>query len=89
MKARLLRHFKTKDPVVAIIVANSEQYALGKASQGSAFEALARSIAGQQISGLVARRILERLMALHGGRFPTPAELAAATPEALRGVGFS
>jgi len=89
MKARLLRHFKTKDPVIAIIVANSEQYALGTASQGSAFEALARSIAGQQISGLVARRILERLVALHGGRFPTPAELAAATPEALRGVGFS
>jgi DNA-3-methyladenine glycosylase II len=89
MKARLLRHFKTKDPVIAIIVANSEQYALGTASQGSAFEALARSIAGQQISGLVARRILERLVALHGGRFPTPAELAAATPDALRGVGFS
>jgi DNA-3-methyladenine glycosylase II len=52
------------------------------------FEALTSSIASQQISGAVARKILERLVALHG-RFPTPAELAAATPETLRGVGFS
>ncbi|HYP81196.1 MAG TPA: hypothetical protein VEQ17_12960 [Steroidobacteraceae bacterium] len=89
MKARLLRHFKTKDPVVATIVAASEQYALGSSSQGSAFEALARSIASQQLSGVVARKILERLVALHGGTFPTPAQLIAATPESLRAVGFS
>jgi DNA-3-methyladenine glycosylase II len=62
---------------------------LGPATGGSAFEALVSSIASQQISGAVARKILERLVALHGNRFPTPAELAAATPEALRGVGFS
>jgi DNA-3-methyladenine glycosylase II len=63
-------------------------YELGVATDGSVFEALISSIASQQISGAVARKILERLVALHG-RFPTPAELAAATPETLRGVGFS
>jgi len=89
MKARLLRHFKTKDPVVASIVSETDQYSLNKSSQGSAFEALARSIASQQLSGVVARKILERLVALHGGNFPTPAQLVAATPESLRAVGFS
>jgi len=89
VKEILLRHFTTKDPVVAAIVSGSEQYAIGEASQGTAFEALARSIASQQLSGLVARKILERLVALHGGTFPTPAQLASATPESLRAVGFS
>lgn len=89
MKATLSSHFATTDPTIAGIVAVSTAYALEKSSHDSAFEVLARSIASQQISGLVARKIIERLMALHGGRFPTPAELAAATPEALRGVGFS
>jgi DNA-3-methyladenine glycosylase II len=53
------------------------------------FEALARSIASQQISGAVARKMIERLVAAHDGRFPTPAQIAAATPEQLRLSGFS
>ena len=89
VKARLRDHFATKDPVISQIVAAAERYTLGRSTYGSAFEALARSIASQQISGAVARKMIERLTALHDGRFPTPAELAAATPEALRGVGFS
>jgi DNA-3-methyladenine glycosylase II len=55
----------------------------------SAFEVLARSIASQQLSVAVARKIIERLISLHGGQFPRPAQLVAATPEALRGCGFS
>jgi DNA-3-methyladenine glycosylase II len=89
MKARLHAHFEAIDPVISGIVSVSEAYDLDKSSHISAFEALASSIANQQISGLVARKILERLVALFGGRFPTPAELAAATPESLRAVGFS
>ena len=89
MKARLLRHFATKDPVLAAIVSATDRYTLGAGGQGSAFEALARSIASQQLSGAVARVILGRLVALFGGTFPTPAQLAAATPESLRAVGFS
>jgi DNA-3-methyladenine glycosylase II len=88
MKARLLRHFHTKDPAVAGIVSLVKRYELGATRSGSAFEALAQSIASQQISGLVARRILERLVALHG-KFPSAAQLAAATPGQLRAVGFS
>jgi DNA-3-methyladenine glycosylase II len=90
VKARLLRHFKANDPVLARIVALSDQYGLADRSpHASAFEVLARSIASQQLSGLVARKIIERLIALHGGQFPTPAQLAASTPESLRTVGFS
>jgi DNA-3-methyladenine glycosylase II len=33
--------------------------------------------------------MIERLMGLHGERFPAPAELLAATPERLRLAGFS
>jgi DNA-3-methyladenine glycosylase II len=88
MKARLLRHFQTKDPTVGLIVSYVGQYALRRARKGSVFEVLAQSIASQQISGAVARKILERLVALHGA-FPSPAQLASATPEKLRAVGFS
>jgi DNA-3-methyladenine glycosylase II len=89
MKARLLRHFQTNDPIVGSIVSSWGQYGLKAASKGSCFQALAESIASQQISGAVARKILERLVALHGGHFPSPAQLAASTPEQLRAVGFS
>ncbi|HXC58582.1 MAG TPA: hypothetical protein VN645_04645 [Steroidobacteraceae bacterium] len=89
MSKEIAAHFETIDPVVASIVAISTPYATIGGDHGSAFEVLARSIANQQISGLVARKIIERLMALHDGKFPTPAQLAADTPEALRAVGFS
>ena len=88
MKARLLRHFQTNDPVVGSIVSRWGQYGLKPSKEGSVFQALAQSIASQQISGAVARKILERLVAMHG-EFPSPAQLAAATPEQLRAVGFS
>lgn len=89
MKARLLRHFETNDATLKNIVSIWGQYSFKPAKEGSSFQALAQSIASQQISGLVARKILERLVALHGGQFPSPAQLAASTPEQLRAVGFS
>jgi DNA-3-methyladenine glycosylase II len=88
MKARLSRHFGTKDAVMAAIVSSWGRYGLKAAKAGSVFQVLAQSIASQQISGAVARKILERLEALHGA-FPSPAQLARATPEQLRAVGFS
>ena len=89
MKARLKHHFAVKDPILGDIVSLTGQYQLNKSPYASAFETLAHSIASQQISGLVARKMIERLKALHAGRFPTPAELADATPEFLRPAGFS
>lgn len=89
MKARLSRHFDANDPVLGRIVSLTGQYKLGEATEETVFQMLARSIASQQISGLVARRMIERLVEAHGGKFPTPAQIAAATPEQLRPAGFS
>ena len=54
-----------------------------------AYGALVRSIVGQQLSTKAARTIYERLIALFGGRTPTPAELLAADPEKIRAAGLS
>ena len=54
-----------------------------------AYGALLRSIVGQQLSTKAARTIYERLTALYEDRTPTPAEIIATDPEALRGVGLS
>jgi DNA-3-methyladenine glycosylase II len=89
VKAKFSRHFGTKDPVIRGIVSLSGQFTLGSDPKGTVFQTLASSIASQQLSGLVARKILERLVLMYGGVFPTPQQIAAATPEQLRPVGFS
>jgi DNA-3-methyladenine glycosylase II len=90
MRAKLLRHFESKDQVIAGIVSSWGRYELGKPTpERSVFQSLANSIASQQISGAVARKMTERLIAQFGDRFPTPAEMIAATPAQLRTAGFS
>ena len=88
MKDQLQAHFASNDAVLARIVSISTAYDLPGTPLGSVFEAFARSIASQQISGAVARTILGRLTARFGGRFPAPAELAATPATDLRAVGF-
>jgi DNA-3-methyladenine glycosylase II len=51
--------------------------------------ALVLQVIGQQLSVAAAASILARLEALQGGRMPSPAELLATSPEALRGIGMS
>jgi DNA-3-methyladenine glycosylase II len=54
------------------------------------YGALVRSITGQQLSVKAARAIYGRLLERFGGRTPTPEELLAEDPDALRtSVGFS
>src|SRR5947209_16883957 len=54
-----------------------------------AYGALLRSIVGQQLSTKAARSIYGRLIEQFGGHTPTPDELLAADPEAIRGAGLS
>lgn len=54
-----------------------------------AYGALLRSIVGQQLSTRAAATIYGRLIEPFGGRTPTPAELLAADPEAVRAAGLS
>ena len=56
-------------------------------SRGDPFQALARSIVGQQISVKAAQSIWARFAACAGAM--TPATVRALTPESLRACGFS
>ncbi|CAM3759698.1 DNA-3-methyladenine glycosylase 1 [Pseudomonas reidholzensis] len=54
------------------------------------YEALVRAIAYQQLHARAAEAILGRMLALYPDTaFPSPAQLVATTPEALRACGFS
>jgi DNA-3-methyladenine glycosylase II len=90
MSKKLQRHFLRTDAVMAQLVEHAGRYALELREGGTPFHALTRAIAGQQLSGAVARTILGRFVALYGtGEYPTPQQLLATPDAALRGVGFS
>ena len=62
----------------------------GPLARGSHFQAIARSIAHQQLAGAAARTIHGRVCALTPGpRFPTVEECLSLPDEAFRGAGFS
>jgi DNA-3-methyladenine glycosylase II len=54
-----------------------------------AYGTLVRAIVGQQLSTKAAASIFERVLAMFGGEVPSPEQLIAADPDALRGVGLS
>lgn len=53
------------------------------------YEALIRAIAYQQLHAKAGDAIINRLLAIYGGAFPTPQQLLATTFELLRQCGFS
>lgn len=90
MKPRSRTAVLSADPVMAALVRAVGRYALQAQAARTPFESLARAIAHQQLSGVVAQRILQRFCALYPGcPFPTPAAVLATPPEQLRAVGFS
>jgi DNA-3-methyladenine glycosylase II len=56
---------------------------------GTHFDAVARSIVFQQLSGKAAGTIHGRFQGLYGGRTPQPEELATTSDEQLRAIGLS
>ena len=62
MSKEIAAHFETIDPVLASIVSLSTSHEQMPSGHASAYEVLARSIANQQISGLVARKIIEKVV---------------------------
>jgi DNA-3-methyladenine glycosylase II len=54
-----------------------------------AYGTLVRSIVGQQLSTRAAATIFGRVLDLFGGKVPTPADLIATDPDALRTAGLS
>ena len=69
-------HLKKVDPKMAEVIQKVGSYKGWPASEGSHFDAVARSIVFQQLSGKAAGTIHGRFQGLYGGRTPLPAELA-------------
>lgn len=85
-----IAHLSRIDPVMKRVIGEVGPYALLPRAKRSPFESLARAIAYQQLHDKAAESILKRFIALFPGRrFPRPADVLAATPELIRGTGFS
>ena len=81
-------HLHAADPVLRALIDELGPDGLGDPRRGRPpsdhYGALVRSIVGQQLSTKAARAIYGRLIDHFGGRPPTPAEVLAADPEAMR-----
>jgi DNA-3-methyladenine glycosylase II len=82
-------HLKRADPVLSRVIARVGPCRFRRRTGGTHFDALLRSIVYQQLSGKAARTILDRVLALYGGRYPRPAQLLQTPDDALRGAGLS
>ena len=83
------RHLKRVDPVLARVITRVRRRPPGPREEGTHFDAILRAIVYQQLSGKAASTIHGRILALYGGRTPTPDELLATPDESLRAAGLS
>jgi DNA-3-methyladenine glycosylase II len=84
-------HLRAADPVLRELIDRIgplDQDVFRRDRPNDAYGALLRAIVGQQLSTGAARAIYARLLDLFGGP-PTPADLLAVEPEALRTAGLS
>ena len=86
-------HLAAADPVLARLIERLGALSLETRRRGrprpDAYGMLLRSVVGQQISAKAAASIHDRVLALFGGRTPSPAELLATDPGRLRECGLS
>ena len=103
--ARARRLLMRRDPVLGAVIKRCGPCGLANSQHTDPFKALVRAIVSQQLSTKAAATIQARFEALfvaapragkplrdargHRGRFPTPAQVMAASDEALRSVGLS
>ena len=84
------RHLANTDPRMAQLIARSRRYDIAPAVSIRPFDALAESIAYQQLSGKAAATIFGRVRALYPKRKRLDPEQLLATPdESLRAAGLS
>jgi DNA-3-methyladenine glycosylase II len=85
--ARAIAHLRAADPVLSAVIDEVGTEGIGELRAGRPtdhYGSLVRSIVGQQLSTIAARAIYGRLVARYGGRTPTPQEVLADDPDALR-----
>jgi len=81
---------RASDPRMAALIARSRRYEIGTAVSIRPFEALAESIAYQQLNGKAAASIWNRVRALYPKRKRLdPAKVLATPDETLRAAGLS
>ena len=81
-----VQHLRKSDPVLSAIIQRVGDY--GIQFREPDFETLVRSIVYQQLSGRVARVIMDRLVAAVGGEV-TPVRILALRPGRMRKLGLS
>jgi DNA-3-methyladenine glycosylase II len=84
------QHLNASDPRLAALIARSRRYEIKPAVSIRPFDALAESIAYQQLSGKAAATIFGRVRALYPKRkWLDPEKLLATPDERLRAAGLS
>jgi len=84
------RHLSATDPRLAALIARSRRYDIAPSPSIRPFDALAESIAYQQLNGKAAATIWSRVRALYPRRKYLDPKLVLATPDAqLRAAGLS
>lgn len=89
MHRRAIRHLRAADPVMARLIDTIGPCLLEPARETSHFEAVARSIVFQQLSGKAAATIYGRFAALCAEGAVTPENVLALTEPSMRGAGLS
>ena len=89
---KIVAALSAADPVMARLIEEHGTIVrrdLKRERPGDPYGALLRSIVGQQLSTKAASTIYGRLIDIFGGHAPTPKQLLAADPEAIRAAGLS
>src|SRR5829696_4016670 len=84
-----VRYLKRTDPVLARVIESVGPCRIQLRNEGTHFQALARAIVFQQLSGKAAGTIFSRFNALYPGAEPHPELVLASSDEQLRAVGLS
>jgi DNA-3-methyladenine glycosylase II len=82
-------HLKRADDVIGRVIVRVGPCRFRPRTTGTHFDALFRSIVYQQLSGKAASTILDRVLAVYGGRYPRPAQFLETEDVMLRGAGLS
>ena len=84
-----VRYLKRIDPVLARVIEIVGPCRIQLRTEGTHFQALARAIVFQQLSGKAAGTILSRFNALYPDNSPAPEAVLATSDEQMRAVGLS